>query len=229
MKPRTIIAVVMPKGGTGKSTLATNLAVAALQDGWTPLILDTDPQVSSCNWADRRGKNNPPYVQDTMPARLRQTIEKAESMGANLFIIDTPPLSGEAGLAAARLADVILTPCGTKQKDIEALDKFKEIWTQAGKPESLVILNGVAHLSYTRQEWAREEISKRGLITCARGLTALVAFDDADKVGLSVLEYQPEGRAAEDIRLVYKQVSQLIDKLISKEEGNGELQSRGTV
>jgi len=229
MRQKIIIAVVMPKGGTGKSTITINLAAAAQEDGWTPLIIDTDPQVSACKWADRRGKERPPHVIDAMPARLRQAIEKAESMGIDFFIIDTPPLSGEAGLAAARLADLVLAPCGTKQKDIEALEKLTDTLEMAAKPECLVILNGVAHLSYARQQWAREEIQKRGFRICSRALTNLVAFDDADRTGLSVLEYQPQGRAAQEVREAYKQISQLIGKLTSKGDHHGELQSRRAV
>jgi chromosome partitioning protein len=216
----------MPKGGTGKSTLAINLAVAALQDGWSPLIIDTDPQVSACKWADRREPDKPPHVVSAMPARLRQTIDQAQGMGVDFFIIDTPPISGEAGLAAARVADMVISPSGTRQKDIEAFEKLTDILQMAGRPQCLVILNGVAHLSFTRQQWARGEITKQGFQICPQALTTLVAFDDADKAGLSVLEYQPDGRAAEEIRQAYKHISQLIGKLASKGDGNGKLQSR---
>jgi chromosome partitioning protein len=53
------IVVLNPKGGCGKSTLATNLAAAYAQRGPTPAIMDYDPQGSTTGWLGRRPKNLP--------------------------------------------------------------------------------------------------------------------------------------------------------------------------
>ena len=53
------IVILNPKGGCGKSTLATNLAACYAQRGPTPAIMDYDPQGSSIGWLDRRPNDLP--------------------------------------------------------------------------------------------------------------------------------------------------------------------------
>ncbi len=53
------IVILNPKGGCGKSTLATNLAACYAQRGPTPAIMDYDPQGSTMGWLDRRPDDLP--------------------------------------------------------------------------------------------------------------------------------------------------------------------------
>src|SRR4051794_18433029 len=83
------IALVAQKGGTGKTTLALSLAVAAESHGRSTLIVDLDPQASACKWGDRREAETPAII-DAQPARLQQALVKAEQAGFSLAIVDTP-------------------------------------------------------------------------------------------------------------------------------------------
>jgi chromosome partitioning protein len=53
------IVILNPKGGCGKSTLATNLAACYAQNGPTPAIMDYDPQGSTMGWLERRSDELP--------------------------------------------------------------------------------------------------------------------------------------------------------------------------
>jgi chromosome partitioning protein len=216
------IAFIAQKGGTGKTTLTINLAAAAAQDGRSSLIIDIDPQVSACNWSDRRGhKDQAPYVSDGQAARLHTAIQKAESMGIDMVLIDTPAKSGEAGLAAAKVADLVVVPCRPQELDIETLDSVTKILTMADQPPTIVVLNAVPHLGWQRQLDARRDIGQKGFEIAGQAIANLAAFGDATKRGQSVLEFQPEGRAAQEIMEVYKQVIMLLGKQESRGASHG--------
>ena len=97
------IALLAQKGGTGKTTLALSLAVAAEQNGVVVVVIDLDPQATACNWGDRRQAETPIIV-DAQPARLNQALERARAGGVDIAIIDTPARSEQAAMAAAKAA-----------------------------------------------------------------------------------------------------------------------------
>ena len=53
------LAILSRKGGTGKTTLAVHLSVAATLAGHTTVLIDLDPQASACKWSDIRQADSP--------------------------------------------------------------------------------------------------------------------------------------------------------------------------
>jgi cellulose biosynthesis protein BcsQ len=104
------ISLIAQKGGTGKTTLALSLAVAAEAAGRTTLIVDLDPQASACKWGDRRTAETPAVI-DAQSARLPNALEKAAQAGVDLAIIDTPARIEQAATEAARISDLVIIPC----------------------------------------------------------------------------------------------------------------------
>src|SRR4051812_34962593 len=82
------IALLSQKGGSGKSTIATHLAVCAERDGKGVAIFDIDPQASAISWAQRRKSESPPVVRAT-PVQLPGLLRTAKEQKADLIIIDT--------------------------------------------------------------------------------------------------------------------------------------------
>ena len=105
------ISLLAQKGGTGKTTLALSLAVAAVQAGRTVAVIDLDPQASAGNWADRRALKDAPAVVSAHVPRLQSVIDTARQNGVDLLLIDTPGKSEQAALVAAKAADLVLIPC----------------------------------------------------------------------------------------------------------------------
>ena len=204
------IALIAQKGGTGKTTLALSLAVAAEQAGKMAIIIDLDPQATACNWADRR-KADTPIVVDAQSTRLPKVLEKARRRGVNLVIIDTSARSDQSALAAAKSADLIIIPCRPQIYDLETVPNSRELIALAGAPPALVVLNAVPPRG-ARSDQARKALTGFGLPVCLPTLGQRAAFGDSSVRGLAALEHQPGGKAAEEIRQVYKYIISFIVK-----------------
>jgi chromosome partitioning protein len=137
----TIIAVIAQKGGTGKTTIAIQLAVAAELAGKTTVVIDLDPQTSAATWKDLRQQATPVVV-STPASRLEQVLKTSAEHGAALAIIDTAPHSERDSLAAARQSDFVLIPCRPSILDLKAIGVSVDLMGLAGR-RGAVVLNAV--------------------------------------------------------------------------------------
>jgi len=218
-----VVAVVGQKGGTGKTTTGINLAVAAAQRGQTAVIIDLDPQANAANWKDRRKAENPAVV-SAPPSRLKQTLDAAASHGANFVVIDTPGKSDSAAIDAARLADLVLVPLGPHIFHLETLPALRDLLRVAGDKPAFVVLNAI-HPQATKQA---EEAKKMILDifafpVCPVHLSRLDIYAETQTTGTTPLEQNATGRAAGEIKQLYKFVSEQVHKSESPHVKNRKL------
>jgi chromosome partitioning protein len=194
------IALLSQKGGSGKTTLSLNLAIAAVDDGKQAVVIDLEPQQSAARWARLRKANAPVIVSGHAP-NLAQLLQQAASAGADLVIIDTAPKSETASLAAAKAADLVLIPCQPSSLDLDAVADSVNIARLAGKPAAFVINGCKAGSSLT--EMAAEALADYGLPLAPVRIGSRVAFVKSLADGLGVTEHEPRGRSAKEIRELY--------------------------
>jgi chromosome partitioning protein len=136
-----IIAVASQKGGSGKTTLAGHLAVAAERSGAGPVALvDTDPQGSLSEWWNAREAETPLLVR-TASSRLAADIERMRGLGVELLIIDTPPAIEATIVEVVRQADLVIIPARPSPHDLRAAGATVDIVERLGKP-LIFALNG---------------------------------------------------------------------------------------
>ena len=204
-----VVAIIAQKGGTGKTTLAVSLAVAATRAGLMVAVVDLDPQASACNWSDRRDADFPVVV-SAQSARLDHVLSAAKEQAADLLLIDTPPRAEQTALAAARAADLILIPCRPAIYDLETVATTIELIRFAGEKTTAIVLNGVPPRGPKREQ-ASEILESMDLNVCPVVFGHRVAFDHAGALGLNAQEYDPRGKAAREIKLVYQFMSKLVN------------------
>jgi len=209
------ISILGQKGGTGKTTTSLALAVAAIHAGRRVAVIDLDPQTTATNWADRRRREDGLTVVSCQVARLRFVIDAARNEGADLVIIDTPAKSSEAGIEAARAANIVLVPVRPQIYDLETLPAIRDILRLAGEPSSFVVINS-APVQGKRHIEAQEIAKNLGFAVCPIILYMRAAYGDAPTTGQTVTEYEPGGKAALEVELLYKFTCKLLNKLEGK-------------
>ncbi len=191
------IAIVSQKGGAGKTTLALHIATAAEAAGLPSAIIDLDPQASAAGWSDSRETETPVVV--ALPhARLAQGLQAARDGGAELVVIDTAPHSEGAAMAAIRAADLVLIPCRAGVLDLRAIGSTAELVKLAQKP-AFVILNAVPPRATQLLADARDAVEVHGLAVAPVTLQQRAAFGHALTAGKTAPEYEPDGKASDEV------------------------------
>lgn len=218
------IAILSQKGGTGKTTLALHLAVAAERSGHISAVIDLDPQSSAGGWGDSREAESPIIAIAHAP-RLGPILKAAAGNGVTLSLLDTAPHSQGDALAAAQAADAILIPCRPGILDLRAIGATVQIALLSGKP-SAVVLNAVPPRGRTLADEAEEAVTGYGIEVSPVRLTQRAVFAHALANGQAAQEYEPQGKAAEEIQQLYLWACQFVGMATHPHEGTHEQKSQ---
>lgn len=195
------VVIVSQKGGTGKTTLAIHLAVAAERAGLATVVIDLDPQASAASWKDLR-KDNPPDVAAVPPGRLAQALKAAQEAGADLAVIDTPARSENTALDAVRAADLALIPCRPGYFDTAAMSFTANLLKLAGKP-GYVVFSQVPPRGDGFLADVTEALGSYGLSVAPVSVHLRAAYSNAIPGGMVAQEYDPKGKAARETGDLY--------------------------
>ena len=117
------IVIANPKGGSGKTTLATNVAGWLAAKRQRVVLADADPQRSATQWLKRRPPLFPAIVGQDGEARKKDL----KNFDAQWLVVDTAAGANGDGLRdAVRRADVMLVPLSASTFDMAATERFLE-------------------------------------------------------------------------------------------------------
>jgi chromosome partitioning protein len=122
-----VIVVANQKGGSGKTTLCRNLAVAA---GTDVALIDRDPQGSLTSWWNRRQADTPALITAASP--LPDVLNALYEAGMKAVFIDTPPSVNPAIKEILALAHFVLIPVRPTPDDLDAVGPVLELIEASG-------------------------------------------------------------------------------------------------
>lgn len=207
-----IVAVVNQKGGAGKTTLALNLAGAMAETGKRVLLIDADPQATAQDWASIRGDSPPFSVIGLSKPVLHRDLPRLAA-DYDHVIIDGAPRNYEVARSAIAAADVVLIPVQPSGADFwasrETVNLVKESRSFKEKQISVfVVSRKIGRTTLSRDIAAA--LADFELPILSGNTTQRIIYADAMTAGKTVIEQQPAGPAAEEIRAILKEIEGII-------------------
>lgn len=204
-----VLALSSQKGGSGKTTLSGHLAVQAQLSGAGPVVLiDIDPQGSLADWWNERQADLPAFAQTTV-ARLASDLEMLRQQGFRLAVIDTPPAITMAIQSVIAVAELIVIPTRPSPHDLRAVGATVDLCERAGKP-LIFVVNGATPKAKITYE-AAVALSQHGTVAPVT-LHHRTDFAASMIDGRTVMETDPDGRSAQEVRELWAYVADRLEK-----------------
>jgi chromosome partitioning protein len=211
------IAFVTQKGGSGKSTIASSLAVAAQEMKEKAGVVDMDPQGSMMNWLKTRGSDDIEVIASG-GARLAAVLARLKGRGCTLAIIDTPGAEGPASAAAMEIADLNIIPSRPSMFDLWASANTRAALEAVGG-EFVFLLNQCPPIQQTaRVRDGVETLEEMGGLISPLILLR-VDYQEAARHGLGVTELNPKGAAAEEMRALWVSIRSRLARITPRTAG----------
>lgn len=207
-----VITIAQQKGGSGKTTIAANLAtVFAIKNNLSTTILDTDPQGSLGKWfITRQEKLKSKNTIQFKTASLWGAQYEAKSLKekSDLVIIDTPPKIDADGRPAIEVADLVLIPISPSQVDFWATESIIEL-AKREKKEILILINRANAKSKLIKEAVKfvndMKVNKAKTILGNRQI-----FVSSMGLGLTVVEKQRTGKGSLEMLSLAKEIQSFL-------------------
>ncbi|EBR8339497.1 AAA family ATPase [Escherichia coli] len=204
-----VIAVLNQKGGSGKTTIATHLARALQLDGKDVLLVDSDPQGSARDWAAVREDNPLAVVGIDRP-----TIDRdLKAIGRKDFVvIDGAPQAADLAVSAIKAASFILIPVQPSPYDIWATADLVELVKQRievtdGKLQAAFVVSRAIKGTRIGAE-VTDALNGYGLPVLESRITQRVIYPGTAAAGTTVMDDEPEGDAAREVRALMAEITQ---------------------
>ena len=196
-----ILSILNIKGGVGKTTVTTNVAIGLAKRGLSVLLLDTDSQGSATEWFETR---EPDDLDITLQSLTSATDLQGKIMDfAELYdcvLIDGSPHVNELAVISIAASDLIILPATPSPYDIWATEKMVHQIEQAQELNPYIqayfLINRFSTVTLLSQEVA-EALVQLGLPLLKSTLGSRVAYADSANHGLSVLEWRDRKAKAE--------------------------------
>ena len=205
-----VVGFCSMKGGTGKTTLAYNVAERSCSSGLGTVLVDYDPQEGSIGIADLRMEPGWKVVGSRVGVSGTGDLAGMKAQGGfDVIVCDLP---GSDSMALGRLLkemDLVLSPVGVGAAELSTASNFA--WMAEGMGLPVVFVPNNLPLGRSRREEMLSVLEERGAEVCPVMMTRRVAHLDALRSGLGVCEAYPRSAAAAEVELLWEWVRARLD------------------
>lgn len=203
-----VIGILNTKGGTGKTTLATCLAVRAAQEKQVAVV-DLDPQSSYSEWYARRSSPDNPalLVGEDRASDAIEAIRLASPY--EIILLDGPPGSILVTEDAIKVSSFVLIPIRASGLDIGSSRDCIQMCQDAGTPY-LVVINGKGQHDGKLVQMAQELLASWKVPVAETIIPSRVQYVNAITTGQSGPE--KDRKCAEDIEALWTEIQAAIKK-----------------
>ena len=206
-----VLGIASTKGGSGKTTLAINLARAIQLKGYDVQVIDTDPQRTAIQW----GNLQPDGYQ--LPVRHVEDASTAVSLHSRLMlleeeadvsVIDGSPKSDGTTEALVRASHAVLIPIQPTPADIWAARSVAEIVHRMGTPAGLVISRQIVGTNLANR--LAGDLRDRDLPVFENRISQRVAYAETMMEGITVMDRPQSNKAREEVEGIAGEVIRLL-------------------
>lgn len=218
-----IISSMNFKGGVGKTTLSTNLAVSFALTGKKVCLVDTDDSFAATKWAGRREEKGQsptiPVVQMTEARTIVSSLQQLDKDN-DVVLVDAPPRLNPLISKIILLSDLVIIPVPPKSgNDREVtedfLQRFEDVQNQRaddGRTPTYLLVNMMREGYNLHQAFIAslpELCEEYGISLFNTKLNDLVAYGEANQFGLGVAEYSSD-KAKSQFQSLFKEIKTIL-------------------
>jgi len=214
-----IISFINQKGGVGKTTTAINLASSLVRKNHNLVLIDADPQGSAATWHSI--EDNQAFEILDHPGELIQADIETLETAYDFVIIDAPPAVDDKVKTILKASDLAILPVTPSSLDLWSCKETLN--TMDSNPE--VPLNGKVRLLINRKipgtrvgREVRQALDKFDTPVFETELCQRVAYIDAMKYGVSVMQFASGSKAAVEIEQWSQEVIALLSEKMPEED-----------
>jgi chromosome partitioning protein len=207
-----VITIAQQKGGSGKTTLAVNLAVAFAKAGKSVALMDTDPQGSAGRWFMTRIEDGAePELEFSTASAWGVTYEVRKLAKAHdIVIIDTPPKADSDLRPAMRASDLVLVPVATSHLDLWAVEVVLYLADRENKPAMIVMTRNRAGTRLAAD--VAEKAAELDASVAQTAIANRVVYAETLGQGKAALEAR-KGPAHQEVTSLLQEVETVLENL----------------
>lgn len=194
-----IMAIMNEKGGSGKTTVALNLATALHRAGRRVVLVDADPQGTARDW--RAASPDDADLPDVVALDRPQMLASLKNLAADVVVIDTPAKAEAMAAAVVRIAHAVLVVIQPSAADIwAAAATVKLIQAKrdvGGTVQAGFLVNRASGVSKLSKEVMAGDWNEYGVDQLNSVIRNRVSFAQALTDGVSIYDTRDKAGQAE--------------------------------